>query len=100
MHASCRSGDDAGRELAKGALGTLRPPLLLRRAGAASSPFRSLGHRQHLGDLLPQYRIVDLAGRPRPLQDQINAAHTLWIPLVGLHRRADFLALLVIDTAR
>src|SRR6516164_3666417 len=97
MHASRRAGDDAGRQLAEGALWALRPPLLLRRAGAASGPFRSLRHRQHLGDLLPEYRIVDLAGRPRPLQDQIDAAGTLRIPLVGLHRRADFLALLVID---
>ena len=32
-------------------------------------------------------------GCPRPLQNQIDAARTLRIPLVGLHRRADFLAL-------
>src|SRR6516162_2402428 len=100
MHASCRPSDDAGRQLAEGALGALRPPLLLRRSGAARGPFRGLRHRQHLGDLLPQNRIVDLPGRLRPLQDEIDAARTLRIPLVGLHRRADFLPLLLIDAAR
>jgi hypothetical protein len=73
--------------------GQHRPNPPLRRAGAASSPFRGLRHRQHLGNLLPQHRIVDLPGCPRPLQNQIDAARTLRIPLVGLHRRADFLAL-------
>jgi hypothetical protein len=43
MHASRRAGDDAGRQLAEGAPGALRPPLLLRRAGTASGPFRPQG---------------------------------------------------------
>ena len=60
----------AGRQLAERTLGALRPPLFLRRPGAASGPFRRLRHDQQLGDLLPQHRIVDLPGRSRPLQER------------------------------
>jgi len=46
-----------------------------------------------------QHRIIDLPGRPSPFHDQIDAARTLWIPFIGLHRGADFLPLLVIGAA-
>ena len=84
VHPGRLAGDQAGRQLPDGALGTGRAPEGPRRLGPLGRPGADPLHRQEAGDLLPDHRICGGARGPGPVDNQIDPSGPLRVPLVGL----------------
>ena len=84
VHFGCLTGNETGSELADGALRTGRAAERASCLSTLCGPSAGPVHADKSSDLLANDWVGVRTSRARPINDQVNSASTLGIPLVGL----------------